>query len=303
MKQNLRRAAALILSAAVALGISGCAAGDYSRASALLDSGKYEEAERIYVSLGDYRDSEELAKECAYLRAGDALLARDYRRAAELFDSVGVYKDARERLNEAWDGYLLSRAEGKWVSEVIDLSGDVLENALRLLGAPGAERLESALGEQSAVRCVLTVEFSGATATLGYDEEALEQSLESFESMLRDVLPYAAEQNYLQIAAEKGMTLEELEKTLGVKDLEGLFIIDTGMSFDDYAVLASGREEILAALGEMCGTMIAAADGDELVLMIRDGSLRARHDEEKDVLIIYGFGGDEGRSVAFKRAE
>lgn len=95
-----KRALALLLAAVLAFALCGCSSSDYAKAQKLLESGSYAEAEELFLSLDDYKDSAELVKECRYLLAGAALSEGSYAEAAGLYESLGDYKDSADQLPE-----------------------------------------------------------------------------------------------------------------------------------------------------------------------------------------------------------
>ena len=80
---------------------------DYQKASAYLEKGDYEQAERAFLALGDYKDSRQKAEQAktaaldaVYDEAVRAQEANNLDKAKELFLSLGDYKDAKDRLSQ-----------------------------------------------------------------------------------------------------------------------------------------------------------------------------------------------------------
>lgn len=76
---------------------------DYREALASLNAGSIEElekAEAAFYALGDYSDSEELARQAAYELGGIYLENGSYELAAEKYQELGDYEDSAEKLNE-----------------------------------------------------------------------------------------------------------------------------------------------------------------------------------------------------------
>lgn len=76
---------------------------DYQKASAYLEKGDYEQAERAFLALGDYKDSRQKAEQAktaaldaVYDEAVRAQEANNLDKAKELFLSLGDYKDAKD---------------------------------------------------------------------------------------------------------------------------------------------------------------------------------------------------------------
>lgn len=73
---------------------------NYKDAVSLMDSGKYAYAYDLFVSLGDYKDSAQLAVECDneidYQAAAEAFSAGQYYTAYQAFDALKDYKDSAD---------------------------------------------------------------------------------------------------------------------------------------------------------------------------------------------------------------
>ena len=76
-------------------------ANDYKEAQALLDTGKYEEAEAAFAALGDYRDSAEQVRLLPQYQRADTLMKfGQYPGAAIAFSKLGDYRDSAQRATE-----------------------------------------------------------------------------------------------------------------------------------------------------------------------------------------------------------
>lgn len=76
---------------------------EYQKASALLSEGtetSMQEAERLFLSLETYGDSQENAKEASYCLANLYLEERLYEKAAERYQALGSYDRSEEKLQE-----------------------------------------------------------------------------------------------------------------------------------------------------------------------------------------------------------
>ena len=77
-------------------------ANAYKQAQALLDAGKYEEAEASFAALGDYKDSAENAQLLSAYRQADALEKfGQYPGATIAFSKLGDYRDSAQRAEMA----------------------------------------------------------------------------------------------------------------------------------------------------------------------------------------------------------
>ena len=90
-------------------------ANDYKEAQALLDAGKYEEAEAAFAALGDYRDSAEQVRLLpTYQRADTLMKFGQYPGAAIAFSKLGDYRDSAQRAKKAGEmQQIFSIAAGK----------------------------------------------------------------------------------------------------------------------------------------------------------------------------------------------
>ena len=70
----------------------------YDRAMTLYDEGKYSEAEALFTSLDNYKDSESLALDCRYQQALQMLNAGDWDTSKQMFLAMGDYSDAASML-------------------------------------------------------------------------------------------------------------------------------------------------------------------------------------------------------------
>lgn len=105
------------------LGLVGCSGQNYKEALELYEKGNYEEAQVIFVELGDYENSSEMVKDCIYNRAlvflgknnvkheADGgpyemyddmafVIDTDLQEALTLLESISEYKDAAQLIEE-----------------------------------------------------------------------------------------------------------------------------------------------------------------------------------------------------------
>ena len=67
---------------------------NYIRAGKFLENGRFEDARELYLSLGDYRDSAQLATEAEYRRGLELIETGANAEARDLFAGLGDYKDS-----------------------------------------------------------------------------------------------------------------------------------------------------------------------------------------------------------------
>ena len=69
---------------------------NYIRAGKLLENGRFDDARELYLSLGDYRDSADLAVEAEYRKGQELIETGDFEKARALFAELHNYKDSAE---------------------------------------------------------------------------------------------------------------------------------------------------------------------------------------------------------------
>ena len=119
---KLKKTLSVLLIAAFMLSAAGCSMIDYKKAEKLKNDGDYAAAQEMYIALGDYKDSAELADECGYQLAKAAYDSEDYETAADLFDKLGSYKNSAELKQKCDDQILSAKLVGKWVSGNVDVT-------------------------------------------------------------------------------------------------------------------------------------------------------------------------------------
>lgn len=72
----------------------------YREACNLLDERKYEDARKIFVSLGSYPNAATMASECVWREANAAMEQKDYAGAIELYNQILGYAESRARMQE-----------------------------------------------------------------------------------------------------------------------------------------------------------------------------------------------------------
>ena len=99
----------------------------------------YEYAYKIFLELGDYKDSGTKAAECQYLIAGKNMKEKEYRKAVEAYKLCPGYKDADDRLFKAMYTYCKS------VEEKPDDEAYAYIKELMDKGYPGAEQVHDTM--------------------------------------------------------------------------------------------------------------------------------------------------------------
>ena len=100
MMIRLRKFAAVLLALLMMLSMTGCEELDYREAVQFYNAHRYEEASQLLSQLGDYKESADLLKRCAYWTAVDTMVAEDYASALEQFQALGDLEDSAARVTE-----------------------------------------------------------------------------------------------------------------------------------------------------------------------------------------------------------
>ena len=127
----------------------------YKQAEKLLESGDYEGAEKMFASLGEYKDAEENAR---YAEAEAFLEAGNYDSAAWRFGLLGDYRDAAERVlmtRYAEAEALLESGNHLGAARAFEQAGDYLDASER-----SAELMDAASANWNSIA-------AGANFTLG----------------------------------------------------------------------------------------------------------------------------------------
>ncbi len=85
--------------------LSGCKSDDYNEAIQKVEYQDYEEAIEIFVSLGDYKDSEEQLVSTIYEYGESLTRFKNYEDAISLYSKYSSYGECKNRLLETIDAY------------------------------------------------------------------------------------------------------------------------------------------------------------------------------------------------------
>ena len=114
-------------------------ANKYRNAENKLAAESYEDAYKLFLELGDYRDSPTQATECQYLTAGRDMEKKEYKKAVEAYKLCPGYKDADDKVFEAKYRYCKSVDE-KPDDEAYAYIKDLIDE-----GYPGAEEVRDTM--------------------------------------------------------------------------------------------------------------------------------------------------------------
>ncbi len=79
----------------------------YQNAMSLMNNGRYDDAKTAFKSLGEYRDSKTMVKECKYRKGMSLLDSGKYEKAVSIFMSLGGYKDSKEQRSVSMYQYVV----------------------------------------------------------------------------------------------------------------------------------------------------------------------------------------------------
>ena len=110
----MKKGFALILSLCICLSLCACQSGDYKKALEAFAAGNYEEAQTLFVTLGDYENSVEMAAKCSYMLGKVQMTAGAYAQAIETFKALGDYEDCESLIAECEVKEIDAILQGTW---------------------------------------------------------------------------------------------------------------------------------------------------------------------------------------------
>ena len=125
----MKKRIALVLALLLALTLTGCKSNDYKSAVNAMESGDYATAAQQLEALGDYKESQQMLRQCRYALAVEDFNAGNYESALEAFQALGDYIDAVSYASRAQDGLLRQKIAGSWHSETLDVTELFLNGA------------------------------------------------------------------------------------------------------------------------------------------------------------------------------
>lgn len=251
----------------------------------------------MYIALGDYKDSAELADECGYQLAKAAYDSRDYETAAGLFDKLGSYKNSAELKQDCEDNLLSAKLVGKWVSGSVDIAELVQAVFDALSGSMDVTALAANCDFSSCV-LVLKAEFTDSgTFILGYDASAF---VDPFLAALKDGFQITMEDTLRQSLADNGISMEEAEAYYGTSDIDEMFAAEMGISIGDYFDSLVSRDALVSMYDSMSFTGAYSVENGDITLTFGTESETAAYDSDSDSFSMSGEGLTEGE-ITFTR--
>ncbi len=118
--------------------VEGLQKAGYAQAQVYEADGDYQEASETYTALGDYLDSVEKSEACSYAYAKERLEYGYYDEAMRLFYALGSYQDAQDYAKQAAAELSQNEGAGDLVDLLVGLSEEQLLERARLLSSRDA---------------------------------------------------------------------------------------------------------------------------------------------------------------------
>ena len=239
----VKKISILLVLAMLAVCLTACASSDYKKASDLMEAGSYSEAKAIFETLGDYKDSTELSKECSYNQALGYIEESKLEDAAGILEALGSYKDSADRLLDVTDGIIAEKLVGKWESQVINMKDDFVSSIAAGIGEADAADAFFSYCTFDDMNIVVTAEFKEDGNYNIYVEDSYCDNI--YNSLFGGIK--AGFLDYLQVSLEdalreEGLTLDDLYSELQVSTIEEVAESQLGMSVDEFVFLCLGGE-------------------------------------------------------------
>ena len=223
----MKKRIALVLALLLALTLTGCKSNDYKSAVNAMESGDYATAAQQLEALGDYKESQQMLRQCRYALAVEDFNNENFEKAVEEFRNLGDYLDAASYVTRAQDGLLRQKIAGSWHSEALDVTELFLDGAESQMEGIAEALREQGVTFQIVVNCSFAEDGTCSMVGTVVDMDGFVEKVNSF---LRDLMTQMLEQEF----AAEGYTLEEAYALLGVNDADEVFQAVTGMTIQEY---------------------------------------------------------------------
>ncbi len=283
---KLKKTLSVLLIAAFMLSAAGCSMIDYKKAEKLKNDGDYAAAQEMYIALGDYKDSAELADECGYQLAKAAYDSKDYETAAGLFDKLGSYNDSAELKQDCDDHILTAKLVGKWVTGKADMAEFVQSLIDEALKDDDFAALASYCSFDDC-GLVLTAEFTDSGAfTFGADYVAF---FDTYLAALKDGFQLMMEDMIQQSLADNGISMEEAEAYYGTSDIDEIFTAVTGMTIGAYFDAVISSYDLTSIYDNFKSfTGVYSVENGNITITIDDESETVAYDSDTDSFSMSG---------------
>ena len=295
--KKLKKTLSALLIAAFMLSAAGCSMIDYKKAEKLRNDGDYAAAQEMYIALGDYKDSAELADECGYQIAKAAYDSGDYETASGLFDKLGSYRNSAELKQDCDDHILSAKLVGKWVSGNVDIAETVQAVFDALSDNMDVAALAANCNFDDCV-LVLKAEFTDSgTFILGYDSTSF---VDPFIAALKDGFQTTMEDTLRQSIIDSGITMEDAEAYYGTSDIDEIFAAEAGVSIGDYFDTLISRDTLISIYDSMSFTGAYSVDGGNITITFGTETDTVTYDSGSDTVSVSGDELSEG-DITFTR--
>ncbi len=299
--KNIKKILAAVLMIAVMFSITGCDSSDYKKAAQLMADGDYAAASEMFKALGDYEDSADQAKECDYQIAKAAFNSREYEKAIELFTALGDYQDSADFISQATDKIITSKLIGNWVSDDIDVT-DIFVTAFNSALNPDSADAIMADVDLGTVTMIITIEVTdNGNFYLKVDGQSLDATVDKVLAAFQVGFTKWVEDTYTELAADNGMTLDELLAYCEVDSLEALFEMNNNVSIEDFLATYFSKDQFIAIIDAVSSSGTYTVEDGEVKLTIASETETVIYDGEADTITMSGDGLSDG-DVVFHRA-
>lgn len=253
-----------------------------------MESGDAAAAAEMFKSLGDYKDSADLALKCDYTVAKDTYDAGEYEKALELFTALGNYEDSAAMAAQAGDKALAQKLVGEWFSAEADLT-DLFMDAIyyTVSGNEDAEKLLAGMNfGKIALRYRITFTEKG-TFSFEPDQKAASAMANNILNIFTDGVYTYMKDLFTQTAQESGMTLEALMSAYGCNTFEDFFAVAAGESFSDFIASFLTKDDLMA-LNELSATngVFTVENGSIELSFGKDGTNHVEYDAKTDTITL-----------------
>lgn len=277
----MRKLLAILLVSVMVLSLCACDSSDYKKATELYNEGNYPAAMTAFAALGDYKNSADMVTSCRYFIASETLSAGDFSTAKTAFESLGdyldsaelvkscdygiakaamdkgnleeavkgftalgSYKDSADLLAAASDSLVAGKIVGKWVSEDIDAT----EFFIAGIDAAGEEMMD--YFDFGKFLLKMDLEFTeNGTFVLAFNREQFEAAILQVKTALNDGFVDYMTAALTQVAAQEGMTVEDVLAAYEVDSMDQFIELSLEMPVSDFIDTAFG--EALDAMSVM----------------------------------------------------
>lgn len=299
--KNIKKILAAVLMIAVMFSITGCDSSDYKKAAQLMADGDYAAASEMFKALGDYEDSADQAKECDYQIAKAAFDSREYEKAIELFTALGDYQDSTGLISQATDKIITSKLIGNWVSDDIDVT-DIFVTAFNSALNPDSADAIMADVDLGTVTMIITIEVTdNGNFYLKVDGQSLDATVDKVLAAFQVGFTKWVEDTYTELAADNGMTLDELLAYCEVDSLEALFEMNNNVSIEDFLATYFPKDQFIAIIDSVSSSGTYTVEDGVVKLAIASETETVIYDGEADTITMDGDGLSDG-DVVFHRA-